>query len=315
MVDVDLFAETTRPDRELYGGGARRDNAVLGETVKLELADYSRADVVLIGCPQDEGVSRNHGRRGAKYAPAEIRRALYKFPVTAALESLVVFDLGDTAVTGELEEIHSRHEEIVYNVLKDGKRLVVIGGGNDISYPDCKGLARAEDDLLAFNIDSHYDVRTDPRPTSGTPYRLLLDENHIRGDHFYEMAIKDFVNAPEHRSYLEEKGVNIYPLDQLRAGGIEKTFSAILDKSRASSIFWGLDVDSVCSMEAPGVSAPNPIGLTADEICRIASISGKDSRTRLVEISELNPRFDIDGRTARLAATMIVFYLNSLAGG
>lgn len=312
MVGIELFEETTHPDRALYEA-ARRDNAVLGEAIKLEADDYTQADVVIIGCPQDEGVSRNHGRRGSREAPKEIRRALFRFPLTEQLASLVIFDLGDTVVSGELEEIHRRHEEIIYSLLRDGKRVIVIGGGNDISYPDCRGLSRIDPELTVFSIDSHYDVRTDDRSTSGTPYRQLLDEGHLKGKRLYEMAIKEFVNAPEHREYLERQGANIYTLDALRGAGIEKTFNTFLRESSVSSIFWGFDIDSICSMEAPGVSAPNPIGLTSDEICRIAAIAGSDSRTRLVEVAEMNPRFDIDGRTARLVATMLIFYLNALA--
>ncbi len=33
----------------------------------------------IVGVPEDEGVKRNRGRVGAKEAPNEIRKALYKF--------------------------------------------------------------------------------------------------------------------------------------------------------------------------------------------------------------------------------------------
>jgi len=78
-------------------------------------------------------------------------------------------------------------------------------------------------------------------------------------------------------------------------------------------IFWGFDLDVVCAADAPGVSAPNPIGMTGDELCQIASIAGFDRRTRIVEFSEVNPSYDVDGRTARLTAVAIWHVLAGMA--
>jgi formiminoglutamase len=70
-------------------------------------------------------------------------------------------------------------------------------------------------------------------------------------------------------------------------------------------------MDAVKSSEAPGVSAPYPIGLTAEEFCQIAYLAGMDPRTRIIEISEVNPDFDDqNGSTCRLAALLVMFFLN-----
>src|ERR1043166_7435066 len=52
-------------------------------------------DVVVVGCPQDEGIRRNRGRPGAALAPPEIRRALYRYALSEAHEHLRLFDAGD----------------------------------------------------------------------------------------------------------------------------------------------------------------------------------------------------------------------------
>jgi formiminoglutamase len=71
-------------------------------------------------------------------------------------------------------------------------------------------------------------------------------------------------------------------------------------------------MDSVNVAYAPGVSAPNALGLTAHEFCQIAAIAGQDKRSRVFEISEVNPLYDIDSRTARLAAAAIHHFLAKL---
>ena len=83
--------------------------------------------------------------------------------------------MGDIELKSSLEEIHDALMNTAYEILKDGKQLIVLGGGNDISYPDCKALSNVSDELLVFNIDSHFDVRESDERSSGTPYRQLLE--------------------------------------------------------------------------------------------------------------------------------------------
>jgi arginase family enzyme len=104
-------------------------------------------------------------------------------------------------------------------------------------------------------------------------------------------------------------------LDEIRCKGVVPTFEEILARHHAErAVFWGFDMDAVRSSDAPGVSAGYPVGFTGGEICEIARLAASEPRTRLLEISECNPRHDIDGRTSRLAAMMIVSFLDSLDG-
>jgi formiminoglutamase len=56
---------------------------------------------------------------------------------------------------------------------------------------------------------------------------------------------------------------------------------------------------------APGVSAPAGLGVPLEVIhavCRQVAESGK---LAVFDVVELNPRFDADGRTARVAARLV----------
>ncbi|MFX4693961.1 arginase family protein, partial [Acinetobacter baumannii] len=46
--------------------------------IKSDPDHYKTADIVIIGCPQDEGVLRNNGRIGAALAPDAIREQFYR---------------------------------------------------------------------------------------------------------------------------------------------------------------------------------------------------------------------------------------------
>ncbi|MEZ4699435.1 MAG: formimidoylglutamase [Rhodothermales bacterium] len=275
----------------------------LGEVVGTSAADYEAARIVILGCPQDEGVRRNRGREGSRNAPAAIRRQFYKLALLGLEEGppLKLCDLGDTPADVSLEEIHDRHREIVRAVVRDDKTLIVLGGGNDVSYPDASGLAMECPSPLAFNIDAHFDVRADTPRNSGTPYRQLLDEGHLDPELFFEIGYQRFANATAYAAYLDGLGVRGIAQDELEYLGIGEVFGEILSLP-AEAIFWGIDMDVVTAADAPGVSAPNPAGLRAADLLEIAEIAGGDPRSRIFEITEVNPIYDIDDRTSRLAA-------------
>lgn len=311
MDDQTLFAATARPDPALLYRREDASDPRMGEYVATSPADYAAAQVVILGCPQDEGVRRNRGRPGAAGGPAAIRAALYRLGLSG-IEGLRIFDLGDTLIQPNLGATHAIQRQIVGRAIADGKTLIVLGGGNDISFPDCAGLADVAGPVLALNVDAHYDVRADSPPNSGTPYRQLLEGGHIAAERFVELGGQPFANSAAYAHYLATIGVRAYSLRDVRAAGLSSLLGEIL-RTPAASIFWGLDMDVVRADEAPGVSAPNPLGMSGEEFCLLAELAGGEPRSRLLELSELNPTYDIDGRTARLAATAIWSFLSARA--
>lgn len=304
---VNIFERASRPSERLFE--TRSDMECVADMVGREREEYNAAQTVLLGVPVDEGVVRNFGRPGARLAPHEVRKQLLAMPAPDGLDKGQVFDLGDTVVGDTLEKTHDLQRELVRQVLADGKGVVIVGGGNDISYPDCAALSDVSSDVMALNIDTHFDVRACKPRNSGTPYRQLLEGGHVKPSRFYEIANKALNNPIRHRRYLEDLGVNIIPLRALRDQRITPPLESALARSTAETIFWGVDIDSVRVSDAPGVSAPCPIGLTADEICDIARLAGGDPRSRILELTEINPVYDADKRTSRLAAYIILYYL------
>ncbi len=310
MDTLTLFDLTYRPDESLFFKRNDPNDVRFGEMVKIDIRFYRKAKFVILGVPQDEGVKRNRGREGARHAPDEIRRAFYKLPVPDTISDGDVLDIGNVLVQGSLEQIHERLCQVVEQLLRDEKIVIVFGGGNDISYPDCKAMRHVFSEVMAFNVDAHFDVRADVPCNSGTPYRQLLEEGILSPEYFFEIGSQPFSNSATYQRYLTDKGVAIYPLESIRRYGIDKRFEEIIRRNTAPrAIFWGIDMDSVRASDAPGVSAPSPIGFTAEEICHIAGIAGKRKRSKLLEITEVNPDYDIDGRTAKLAALITAYFI------
>lgn len=312
----EIFPKVTPPDEHLFFSRNDKMDARLGEIVPH--CQYEESDIVILGCPQDEGVKRNNGRIGAALAPDAVRGEFYKltpFGITAK-----IFDLGNIITEKSLEETHEAHAQTVKKILEDGKRLIVLGGGNDISYPD--GCAMAEvfgrANWIAINIDAHFDVRADSLRNSGTPYRQLLDEKLLRPEYFYEIAYQPHFASPVYYRYLQNLGVNLVSLDQLRSRETadseirELIRQKFITHSSSLSTFFGFDLDAVRSTDAPGVSAPSPVGLRSGEFLNLVQFAAKLINTKLIEFTEVNPNFDIDNRTSKLVAIAMHRFCSSL---
>jgi formiminoglutamase len=275
----------------------------LGEIVKNTC--YQDCEIVILGCPQDEGVRRNGGRIGAALAPDLIREQFYKltnFGINAK-----IFDAGNTKIKGSLEEIHERQTETVKQLLSDDKTLIILGGGNDISYPDCRALSEifGAENILALNIDAHFDVRADEIRNSGTPYRQLLEEKLVLPVNFFEVGWQKQLNSQTYHQYLKDLSVNLTGFEELDLKIFKEKMEAVLNSQSFAverKIFWGFDVDAVCAKDAPGVSASNPLGLSAKEFVQLAEFAGVKENSKIIEFTEMNPKYDIDSRTAKLVA-------------
>lgn len=304
----EIFSQTTRPNGDLFFTRNDKNDPRLGEIVKRAESDYAASEIVMLGCPQDEGVRRNNGRPGAEHAPSAIREQFYKLTPFNIRKKL--FDLGDTKIGATLEETHETHTAVVSQVLRDGKRLMVIGGGNDISYPD--GVAMAEvfgrSNWIGINVDSHLDVRLADQRNSGTPYRQLLDEGHLTPDHFFEVGYQTHFCSPVYYDYIRQLGVQRISLELLRSRSDsdvelkEMIKNKFIKHSSALNTFFGFDLDVVRAADAPGTSAPSPLGLRAGEFIQLVKYAASLANTKMIEFTEVNPKFDVDNCTTRLVA-------------
>ena len=306
---MNEISELTTPAKpELFFSRGDVNDPRLGEIVSRSSDHYAGADIVILGCPQDEGVRRNRGREGSALAPDAIREQFYRLTPFNIKKRL--FDAGDVRVQGSLEEIHDVQTSLVSRFLRDGKRVIVLGGGNDISYADGRAMSEVfgSEWWIGINVDSHLDVRADKPRNSGTPYRELLEGGHLLPKYFYEVGFQSHLASPVYYKYLRDLGVNRISLEILRSREAvdlelkEQIRQRFIGHSASLNTFFGFDMDAVRSADAPGTSAPSPLGLRAGEFITLVKYAASLANTRVIEFSEVNPKFDIDNRTSKRVA-------------
>jgi formiminoglutamase len=151
-------------------------------------------------------------------------------------------------------------------------------------------------------------VRNDPPRNSGTQYRQLLEEKCLLPKYFYEVAYQTHFCSPVYYSYIRGLGVNRISLELLRSRAEadlelkENIRQKFVGHSTSLNTFFGFDMDAVRSADAPGTSAPSPLGLKAGEFIQLIKYAASLANTRVIEFTEVNPHFDLDDRTAKLVA-------------
>lgn len=319
-----LFKNLASPRENLFYSRHDAGDPRMGDLVLRGERNFSdEIKVGILGVPTDEGVKRNGGRVGAKEGPDAIRAELYKrTPFVIGKEvsasSLAIFDFGDVKIGKTLEETHDRLAETVHAIIAAGIIPIVLGGGHDIAYPNFVGFSKERKNVGVINIDTHLDYRKpDPKRNSGTSFRQMLDHHNspLNAMNFVEVAAQSFANAQEHYSELIERGATIFSLRDVREDGITKILDLAYELATTSvdSLYISFDLDVVHGSDAPGVSAPMPTGLTTEEFLTAALFAGKRRKTKIIDIVEMNPKYDVDCRTAKLASLAIMYFLTGVA--
>ncbi len=277
-------------------------------------------EIGIIGVPFDKAVSLGGGREGSRLAPDAVRKALKKYGNTFNIEKKIdisdlnIVDFGDVVVTEDITQMHERITAAVGQLLAKGILPIVIGGGHDISIGTIRALSEFHSgEIGGVNIDAHFDVREiiDNRITSGTPFRKLLDSGLLKGENFVEMGAHNNLNSRTYYDYLISKKVSIFTLSETAS-----RISAVMEKglevagSNTNTAFVSIDIDSVAQCFAPGSSAPDAWGFNPEQIRELAFLAGASKDVKLLDIVEINPGFDVDNRTARLGASIIISFLN-----
>jgi agmatinase len=255
--------------------------------------------VGVLGIPFDANSSF---RRGPARAPAAIRRALSSEAGNPWSERGVrvwqdarIIDHGDlkvaprAGVRGPIDAI----ERGVTAALATTPRLLLLGGDHAVSYPAVRAVAQRWGRLSILHFDAHPDMYPEyegNRYSHASPMARILEEGLV--DRLVQVGIRS--PSPEQGAMGRRYGVETHPaFDLARIGGLR--FS--------SPLYVSLDIDGLDPAFAPGVSHPEPGGLT---VRQVLDVIGAVRAPRVIggDIVELNPRLDPSGITAVVAAKL-----------
>jgi formiminoglutamase len=279
-------------------------------------AAVETARVVMIGFPVDEGVRRNGGRPGAAQGPSAIRQSLLKLtPDAEQFDDFVdllrhTADLGDITPGRDLEADQAALGAALDPHLDRGAIAIVLGGGHETAYGHFLAYASRSRRVNVLNWDAHPDVRPlkDGKGHSGSPFRQMLEHPSGTCTAYTVAGLNPPTVAKAHLDYLSShRGTALFNT-AISFHAIEQIYARCENATLVS-----FDLDAVDQAVAPGVSAPAAGGMSVHIWLHAAYAAGKCGTVGSIDVVELCPPLDPDGRTARLAARTVWEFLRGVA--
>ncbi|MGB5819050.1 MAG: formimidoylglutamase [Saonia sp.] len=309
---------------EVWTGRTSEQELSLHEKVKFidlekeKTGKTPKSTIALLGYACDEGVKRNQGRTGAAKGPDVIRHQLGKLP-NHLKEQTVLLDTGTIACTdSDMEKAQAHLAEKVALLLKKNTFLILMGGGHDIAYGHYLGLKKylGGKTLGIINLDAHFDLRSNETGNnSGTPFYQIAQDHKVEKTtfHYLVLGIRKDANTSVLFETAKKLGVHYienetFNMHHLR--DVKTTIGRFI--SEVDHIYLTIDLDGFSSAYAPGVSAPSPMGFAPDIVLEAFKDIIDSKKLISLDIAELNPTYDRDDQTAKLAASLIHFVIHKI---
>ncbi|KQR93789.1 formiminoglutamase [Chryseobacterium sp. Leaf180] len=265
-------------------------------------------DFVLHGFAVDEGVKRNKGREGARSAPDVIRKNMSNFPVV--LPDFTLFDAGNiNSENNSLEESQEKLAQKVSDVLQKNGRSVVLGGGHEVMFAHYSGIRKAFPDkkIGIINIDAHFDNRKPDEnigASSGTGFWQISQEDNTSSLH---IGIQRNSNTLKLFDTAHQLNMKYILADEIFFENLPSIYQRITEFADSVEVLYvTVCMDVFNASIAPGVSAPSHNGIFADaSFMHFYRHILKSENLVALDVAEVNPEFDIQDRTARLAASLV----------
>lgn len=252
--------------------------------------------ISLLGIPHDANSSFV---RGPAEAPPLIRSELWSNAANTWTETGVdigveglIRDLGDIAFDGSRDDWEVI-EERATEALNGGGALISLGGDHAVSHPLLRAVRRRYPQLGILHIDAHPDIYHDfqgnPR-SHASPFARIMEEG--LADRLVSVGIR---TVTEHqRRQAERFGVELIEARHFHDG---------LHLQWSTPLYLSLDIDGIDPAFAPGVSHREPGGLSTRQVINL--IHAIDQPLVAADVVEYNPRCDLAGMTATVAAKLV----------
>lgn len=283
------------------------------------IEDVSDFDVAVVGVPFDTGVTY---RPGARFGPSHIRQASRLLrPHNPLLEvdpfaSQQVVDAGDLAfnpfdISTAIADIERGARELV----RDGARLVTLGGDHTIAYPILKAMESVHGPVALVHFDAHLDTWNtyfNSPFTHGTPFRRAGEEGLYLPGRSLHVGIRGSLYSTQDLVSDAELGFAVVRSVDYQRRGLDEIIGEVRGAVGDAPVYVSIDIDVLDPAHAPGTGTPEAGGMTSREL--LATLQGFDGLNIVgADIVEVSPPYDHAELTGVAAANLAYEFLSLFA--
>ncbi len=290
-----------RPEFEYLDNNESFSHHISVHTPDHPIRELDKHQVALMGVPVDS----NGFIKGSKDAPNHIRSKLYQ--LRKINRNLKIYDLGNVKIGGAINDTYFALRDILLELREREITTVIFGGSQDLSRGAFLALEKHEGLHQLLTIDSMLDFSLNEDQLNSRNYlNQVVNSTGLKQFSLTNLGHQAYFVSEEQLQQLDKSY-----LESIRLGEARKEIKQAEPLIRDSE-FISIDMGAVRHADAPGASTPSPNGFFADELCQITRYAGLSEQTNILGFFELNPKSDINGQTAHLAAQSTWYFLEGL---
>ena len=252
--------------------------------------------ISIVGIPTDKHSSF---LKGAALAPLLIIKEFHSDAGNKFAENGL--DLGKEGLWEDIGLIKLMDSDNEFDKIKDSIEHVLnnrnypisIGGDHSITYPIIAGYHKFYPKLNILHFDAHPDLynnfENDPF-SHASPFARIMENN--LANELIQIGIRTMTD--HQKDQVDKYKIKVITMNE---------FSSDMVLKFDDPIYISIDLDGLDPAYAPGVSHPEPGGLSTRDIIKI--ISNIDGEVIGGDIVEYNPKKDINNITAVTAAKLL----------
>jgi arginase family enzyme len=304
-------------DISIYFEAVSNDLAANTEEVKrLRMGDISSVNTEKTGFPDINGIQlaiigineerASVANKGCSAAPNEVRKYFYE--LFAHWNSVSIADLGNIKNGHTIDDTYFALREVLSVLLKMNIVPVIIGGSQDLTYANYLAYENIGRVINIASVDSLFDLGHDEHELNSRSWlsRIILHQPNF---------LFNFTNIGYQTYFVDQDSLELMKhlyFDINRLGNVRANLEESEPMIRNADIV-SFDLSSIRAADAPGGKYAGPNGFTGEEACKIARYAGMSDKLSSIGFYEMNPLYDIEGRTAHLVAQMIWHFVDGFA--
>ncbi|MEM4310964.1 MAG: agmatinase [Nitrososphaerales archaeon] len=260
--------------------------------------DEGEPKLNLLGAPFD---NTSTYRAGSRFGPNALREAFANIEIFSPdynldLEKVSIRDWGNLRASKKVEEYISNLSKVIKELIDYKKSFGIFGGEHTITLGSIKAL---KEDVHYIIFDAHFDLRDEYEGFKISHATFLKRAIEELGENKF-LHIGSRAMAKEEWEYAKRIGLNFITTKEIIGGKLSKLKEMIKPLNK---IYVSVDLDVLDPCYAPGVSNPEPLGLSSFQFMELLNLF-RTKRLVGFDIVELCPPYD-NGNTALLAAKIL----------
>ncbi len=270
-------------------------SVIVSYTNDTNFPDIEGIDMAIIGVCESRNSSNNEG---CELAPDSVRNYLYNL-YQGSFRARII-DLGNIQKGHEVEDTYYALKTTVEYLVRNNVIPIIIGGSQDLTYAQFLGYEKLEQTINVVTVDSTFDIGNPDESITNVGYlgKIILHQPNFLFN-YSNVGYQTYLVDPTSLNMMNRLYFDTYRLGQVR-DMIEESEPIIRHADMLS-----FDITSIKHSDAPANPHASPNGFYAEEACQMMRYAGMNDKLTSVGIYEINPEFDVQGKTASLAAQMI----------